>query len=135
MLAKIAEDRALLAEIKAQEAVAKEKSDACAERIRENRATHERLTALYDDAFHHCCETREVMKKIKRRAGTRGGGTELFMATGHSAKSIDRSNLMGIVTSASMGEMKSLNLSINAKLPGGRGSRSGSRQKYQSPRA
>merc|ERR1712046_85196 len=99
--------------------VLRAKSNACGQRIRENRATHSKLTALYDDAFHHCCETREVMKKVKRRAGVRGGGTELFLATGHSAKSINRSNLVNVITSSSMGEMKSLDVSINAKLPRG----------------
>jgi hypothetical protein len=100
-------DRQVLAEIKEQERVARDGSNACANRLRESRALQKKLDGLMTDAFHQTCATREILKNVRRSASHRQGGTDLYLATGHQRKRRGKQeDLMNIVTSGSMGSLK-----------------------------
>lgn len=109
--AQIEADRKILAEIREKERVQQAGSDACAARLRESRALHQKLTGLMNDAFHQTCQTRDIMKNVRRSASHRQDHTNLYLATGHQSKRRSKQeDMMDIVTSASMGTIKDRSL-------------------------
>jgi hypothetical protein len=102
----IAADKKILAGIRKEERVAQARSDLCATRIRENRTLHQNLSALMNGVFHQTCQTRDILKNVRRSASHRGQGTHLFLATGHHKQSHGKhEDMMDIVTSASTGSI------------------------------